>query len=77
MEQLARDGTESELAEAQTIACAMADAMPKSIHPSMAVGVVGLLLQSTFMTCIKAEYRLAAFDDFAKRCREQIERGCR
>lgn len=72
-ENLSRSGSEAEIAEAQDIAFAMTNAMPKNINSSMAMASIGLLLHSTFMACVKAEKRLAVFDDFAKHIRRAME----
>lgn len=70
---LRAEHTEADLAEAQDIATAMTDAMPDGIKPPMVIGALSLLTIGAFTTVIKAEFRGAAFDQFAAHCRAMIE----
>lgn len=55
----------------------MLDAMPTDIRPDMVIGALSLLVVGSFGKCIQQEYRIAAFDEFAAHCRNQIAREAR
>ena len=73
---LAREGTKEDHAKAQEIAQAMTDVLDNASVPHV-MGGLSLFLIGSFLGCIKPEYRLAAFDQFAAHCRHQIERKSR
>lgn len=76
-EPISRIGTEAEDAEARAIATAMYDAIPDGTDAAMMLAATGFLLETLFAHTLRPQYRIMAFDDFARYTREALMRDSR
>ncbi len=69
-----REATEEDLEQAKTLAIGFATSMPGGTKSHIILAATSLFVPTVFNKGVKAQYRLAAFEDFAAHVRKQIEK---
>jgi len=69
-----RDPTDEDMEIARALAVGFATSLPKGTKSPFILGATSLFVNSVFTRCVKTQYRLDAFDDFAAHIRKQLEK---
>jgi hypothetical protein len=67
-----RDGTEADLEKAKAVAVLMVEAIPPGTTSDIMVAAGGLVLRTLILKCIKRQFVVRAFEDFAFFTRSQL-----